>query len=118
MLAAFPIGAEQSSYGETDVDPVLAPYSKLEQPNSYYIAGMSVFPEYRGNGIGTKLLEIAEQQAESLGLNQLSLIVFEQNEGAKRLYERHGYCEIAREEVVPHELIRHMGYALLMVKDI
>lgn len=117
-LAAFPMEVEESDYGNTDVDPVLAPYSRLGQPNSYYIAGMAVFPEYRGKGYGSKFLEIAEQEAKNLGLSLLSLIVFEQNEGAKRLYERHGYYEMAREKVVPHELIHFTGYALLMVKDI
>lgn len=118
MIAAFPMENEDSSNSEKDVDPILAPYTKLEQPNSYYIAGMAVFPEYRGKGIGSKFLEIAERQAKGLGLNQISLIVFEENRGAKKLYDRHGYYEIAREKVVPHELIHYAGYALLMVKDI
>ncbi|MGB7292510.1 MAG: GNAT family N-acetyltransferase [Thermodesulfobacteriota bacterium] len=118
MIAAFPMETEDSNYREKDIDPILAPYTKLEQLNSYYIAGMAVFPEHRGKGIGSKFLEIAEQQAKGLGLNQISLIVFEENRGAKRLYDRHGYYEIAREKVVPHELIHYAGHALLMVKDI
>lgn len=118
MIAAFPMETEDSSNSEKDVDPILAPYTKLEQPNSYYIAGMAVFPEHRGKGIGSKFLEIAERQAKGLGLNQISLIVFEGNRGAKKLYDRHGYYEISRERVVPHELIHYAGYALLMVKDI
>ncbi|MDA2918393.1 GNAT family N-acetyltransferase [Desulfobacterota bacterium AH_259_B03_O07] len=118
MIAAFPMETLESNDGEMDVDPVLAPYSKLEQPNSYWIGGMAVFPEYRRKGYGSKFLEIAEQQAKDLGLSLLSLIVFEQNEGAKRLYDRHVYYEIGREKVVPHELIHVTGYALLMVKDI
>lgn len=118
MIAAFPMETEESNYPEKDVDPVLAPYAKLEEPNSYYIAGMAVFPEYRGNGIGSKFLEIAERQAKDVGLNRVNLIVFEGNSGAKRLYERHGYHEIAREKVAPDELIHYEGYALLMVKDI
>ena len=118
MLAAFPMGTGDGNFSENDIDPILAPYTKLEQPNSLYIAGMAVFPEYRGNGIGRKFLEIAEHQTKVLGLNQISLIVFEENRGAKRLHDRHGYYEVAREKVVPHELIHYAGYALLMVKDI
>ncbi len=118
MLATFPMGTGEGNYSKKDIDHVLAPYTKLEQPNSLYIAGMAVFPEYRGNGIGRKFLEIAERQAKALGLNQVSLIVLEENRGAKRLYDRHGYYEIAREKVVPHQLIHYGGYALLMVKDI
>ena len=68
-------------------------------------------------GIGTKFLKIAESKAKELNLPQLSLIVFEGNTGAKKLYERHGFRVTDREPIVPHELIRHTGYALLMVKN-
>jgi ribosomal protein S18 acetylase RimI-like enzyme len=117
MLVAFPMKVENDP-GDEDVDPVLAPYSKLECDNSYYICGMAVFPEHRGKGIGTQLLKLAEGHANEKGFNKLSLIVFEQNVGAKRLYERSGYHEIARESIVPHPLIHYAGDALLMVKDI
>ncbi len=118
MIAAFPMPGPEENAANTDPDPVLAPYGKLEQYNSYYIAGMAVFPEYRGKGIGSKFLEIATETALRMGFRQLSLIVFEQNEGARKLYARQGFYEIAREEVVPHELIHYTGWALLMVKDI
>ncbi len=61
-------------------------------------------------------MALAEQHARERRLNKLSLIVFEQNDGAKRLYERLGYQVVAREPVVPHPLIHHTGNALLMVK--
>jgi len=117
MLVAFPMFAEEST-DDNDIDPVLAPYSKLECDNSFYICGMAVFPEYRGKGIGTQLLELAEEHAREKGFHKLSLIVFEQNTGAKRLYERSGYHEVAREPVVPHPLIHYSGDALMMVKNI
>jgi ribosomal protein S18 acetylase RimI-like enzyme len=88
------------------------------EPASYYICGMAVFPEYRGRGIGTQLLTLAEKHAHGHGLSKLSLIVFEQNEGAKRLYERSGFYEKAHEPVVPHRLIHFDGRAVLMVKDL
>lgn len=118
MLVAFPMYLPGGPNAANEPDPVLAPYAKLEKDSSYYIMGVAVFPEYRGNGIGTRFLELAAGKALGYGLSQLSLIVFEQNEGATRLYERHGFYEIAREAVVPHELIHHTGYALLMVKDL
>jgi len=48
---------------------------------------MAVFDGYRGKGIGTKFLEVAEKNAIERQLPQLRLIVFEQNEGALKLYE-------------------------------
>jgi ribosomal protein S18 acetylase RimI-like enzyme len=113
MMIAFPMEIDEE---HVESDPVLAPYSKLEEPGSYYICGMAVFPEFRGKGIGTKLLQLAEQHAHQQGQPKLSLIVFEQNAGAKRLYERHGFYEKASEPVVPHPLIHFDGLAVLMVK--
>ena len=79
---------------------------------------MAVVPQYRSLGLGTRFLTLAEEQARKKRHNKLSLIVFEQNQGAKRLYERHGYCEVAREPVVPHALIHYSGDALLLVKKL
>ena len=118
MLVAFPMYLPDGPNAANEPDPVLVPYAKLEKDSTYYIMGVAVFPEYRGKGIGTGFLELAAEKAREYGLSQLSLIVFEQNEGAKRLYERHGFYEIAREAVIPHHLIHYTGCALLMVKDI
>ncbi len=115
MLVAFPMHIDPS---EQESDPVLAPYSKLEEDNSYYICGMALIPEYRGHGIGSRLLTLAEQQARERGFGKLSLIVFEQNSGAKRLYDKAGYREVTREPVCPHPLIHYSGDAILMVKEI
>jgi ribosomal protein S18 acetylase RimI-like enzyme len=99
-------------------DPVLMPYSRLEEDNSYYICGMAMFPEHRGRGIGTRLLALAEEHAREKGFGKTSLIVFEQNAGAKRLYDRAGYVEVSREAVYPHPLIHFTGDAILMVKSV
>jgi ribosomal protein S18 acetylase RimI-like enzyme len=103
-------------YEETD--PILVPYSVLEEDKSYYICGMAVEEEHRDKGIGTGLLEEAERTCRQLGLGKLSLIVFERNTGARRLYERYGYAETRRHVVVPHPLIHYTGDALLMVKKV
>lgn len=115
MLVAFPIAEGPV---EVDPDPVLAPYSRLEDPGSYYICGVALFPEYRGQGIGTRLMLLAERDARERNLPRMSLIVFERNQGALHLYERLGYVETARATVVPHPLIRMAGDAILMVKDL
>jgi ribosomal protein S18 acetylase RimI-like enzyme len=116
MFVAFPMHVEPAAVEEPD--PVLAPYMRLEEDDSYYICGMALFPEHRGRGIGTRLLAFGEQAARERGFRKLSLIVFEQNTGAKRLYERTGYREVRREPVCPHPLIHYTGDAILMVKAI
>ena len=115
MLVAFPMEVDPTYEEE---DPVLMPYSELEEDRSYYICGMAVEAQHRRKGIGTGLLAEAERACRQLGLGKLSLIVFEQNGDAKRLYERWGYVEQARHAVVAHALIHYTGDALLMVKHL
>jgi ribosomal protein S18 acetylase RimI-like enzyme len=114
MLAAYPIYSSEEKPPEED--PVLAPYSKLEESHSLYISGVALFEKYRSCGIGSQLLAMAEQQAKDQAIDKLSLIVFEQNIGAKKLYGTMGYQEVARETIYPHPLIRYTGIALLMLK--
>jgi ribosomal protein S18 acetylase RimI-like enzyme len=97
---------------------VFAPYKYLEAPDTWYICGVALYPEHRGSGIGSQLLDIARGQARDHGYDQISLVAFEQNRGAVRLYRRTGYREIARAPIVPHPLIHSTGDALLMVADI
>ena len=115
MLVAFPMTVDEE-YKEAD--PVLVPYSVLEEDRSYYICGMAVDEEYRGEGIGTGLLDEAERSGRRLGFRKLSLVVFEQNVRARRWYERHGFVEKLRHPVVPHPLLHYTGDALLMVKEL
>lgn len=119
FLVAFPMEAEEDAEGPDEgVDPVLAPYGELERPGSLYVCGMAMLPEHRGRGLGNRMLALAREKARERGFEELSLVVFEQNAGAKRLYERHGFREVARRPVVPHESIRYTGDALLMVADV
>lgn len=112
-----PGGDDDAGPGEPE-DPVLAPFAALEDPGSYYICGVALLPGYRGRGLGSRLMALAEEDAVARGLDRTSLIVFEENAGALRLYRRLGYDEVARARVVPHRLIRVRGDALLMVKHL
>jgi ribosomal protein S18 acetylase RimI-like enzyme len=121
MLLGFPMPARDAE----DVVPppfdgsdVFAPYKYLEAPDSWYICGLAVLQEYRGHGIGTGLMQIARKQALTNGYKQLSLVVFEENRAAVRLYQRLGYKIIDRAPIVPHPLIRYGGEALLMLAQL
>lgn len=98
-----------------DGSDVFAPYKYLEAPGTWYICGVALYPRYRGRGIGSRLLEAAGAQARAHGYGQISLVAFEQNRGAVRLYRRFGYREVDRAPIIPHPLIRQTGDALLMV---
>jgi ribosomal protein S18 acetylase RimI-like enzyme len=52
-----------------------------------------VHPDYRGRGIGSRLLEAALRNADEIGLERVDLEVFATNAGAIKLYERHGFVQ-------------------------
>lgn len=53
--------------------------------------GIAVHRDFRGQGIGTQLLQAALDWARSRNLRRIKLTVFARNEGAIRLYERFGF---------------------------
>jgi len=113
MVHSFPM--EEDSDAEAESDPVLRPYNELEDPGSLYVSGVALFPGFRGGGIGTRLMAAATERARSLGLSRLSLICFEKNAGAMRLYSRLGFEELARRPIVPHPTLHYAeGDAVLL----
>ncbi len=115
MLHAF----EMTAADEAESDPVLRPYSELEDPGSLYISGVAVDETSRGGGVGRALMAFAEERARAENLPRLSLICFEPNDGALRLYESLGYRETDRRALVPHPCLHYAsGDALLLVKDL
>ena len=62
-----------------------------------YIYGFRVRPVYRGNGIGSRLLQKAETDLVSRGFERIALNVARDNKSARRFYERLGYRVVAPE---------------------
>jgi ribosomal protein S18 acetylase RimI-like enzyme len=91
---------------------------EAEAPGTWYVNALAALPEYRGKGLGTLLLSEAENSARKTRASSLSIIVAEQNEGAKRLYERIGYRAVARRPVVTFPGFAHTGDWLLMTKRV
>lgn len=117
MLHSFPMHADPDAPPETD--PVLRPYAELEDDGSLYVSAVALFPPCRGQGIGTRLMAAAEDRARRLGLQRVSLICFERNTGAMRLYHRLGYREVARRPLVPHPSLHYAdGDAVLLARPV
>lgn len=55
-----------------------------------YIQDFVVREGYRGQGIGSALMDASKAWAKERGLSYLRLSVLPQNEGAQRFYARHG----------------------------
>jgi ribosomal protein S18 acetylase RimI-like enzyme len=87
-------------------------------PGSWYVNIFGVFPEYRGRGLGSRLLRRAEELADATGTRRTSLIVDSGNDAARRLYERTGYREEMRRPMVPFPGSTASGDWVLMVKEI
>ena len=58
-----------------------------------YLDDFSVTAACRGQGIGTKLIRLAEDYAESEGIPAIVLHVEKTNEGAHQLYGKLGYVD-------------------------
>jgi ribosomal protein S18 acetylase RimI-like enzyme len=102
-----------------DNDPILKPYLELELYGSLYISSIAIYEKHRGIGIGTDLLHWAFAHAKEIGMGKVSLICFERNEGAMRLYRRLGFSEVDRRAIVPHPSLHyHDGDALLMAREV
>ena len=52
---------------------------------------MVVFPNVRGAGVGSRLLEQAIQFARMNGCKRITLLTDRANESAQRFYQRHGF---------------------------
>jgi len=101
-----------------DRHPFFAPFDHLQAGGSYYINAVAVYPQFRGRGIATRLLERAEAEAIAMSFDRISLHVFAENIAALQLYKRIGYREVARQTVVPHPSLRYCGDLLVMTKKL
>ena len=117
-LLAFPLTEANRS---RDAHPppyepaeTFAPYAWLEAIDSWYICGVTVLPEYRGQGIGEKLISLAMQQAAEAGYDNVSLVAVRNKTGLIDYYASLGFRITRIAPIVPHPSIRVRGDAVLM----
>lgn len=106
-------------YDDSELDQapaVVRPLLELEAqvPGSWYVNAVAAVPRFRGHGVGTFLMDMAEFLARAAGAAATSLIVADSNAGAMRLYARLGYEPIARRPVAPYPGCHHAGDWILM----
>ena len=99
---------------------MFVPMQELENlaPGTWYVNVLAVMPQFRGHGLGTKLLALADDTARTLGKRGMSVIVTDANRGARRLYERCGYRECAARPAVKEDWINDIRDLLLLTKDL
>jgi ribosomal protein S18 acetylase RimI-like enzyme len=59
--------------------------------NEYFLSNIAVYLEFRGFGVGTKLLSVIERESEKTDASKIVLDVETNNKRAIKLYERLGY---------------------------
>jgi ribosomal protein S18 acetylase RimI-like enzyme len=69
---------------------------EAEANGRWFISMLGVHRDWRGKGVGSALLDVAEDKARETSAHGLSLIVEEDNGGAQRLYRRRGYAVVDR----------------------
>jgi ribosomal protein S18 acetylase RimI-like enzyme len=62
-----------------------------------YIYGFRIRPAYRGLGIGSRFLKSVESDLIRRGFKRIALNVAQDNDAARRLYEREGYQVVSPE---------------------
>lgn len=89
-IVAYPIRETATPEDYAGMPPMFKPIQTLEDlaVGTHYVSVLAVYPQFRSRGIGSLLLQRAEDQAEGA---TMSIIVSDGNPGARRLYERHGY---------------------------
>jgi ribosomal protein S18 acetylase RimI-like enzyme len=99
-----------------DLPPIVVPLQELEDlvPGTWYVNVLAAYPEHRGKGYGTALLGVAERLARETLRRGMSIIVADTNTGARRLYERRGYREVASRRMVK-EGWQHPGTSFVLL---
>lgn len=118
-LTGYPIPAEPEPIAEDELPPVV-PLLELEAlaPATWYVNVLAAAPKHRGRGLGSRLLDLAEDLGRDLRLGAMSIIVASGNIGARRLYERTGYAEIARRPIVKNGWHCDSDEWMLLVKPL
>ena len=92
---------------------------ELDTPksNELLVKMLGVHRECRGRGVGTRLLEFAEQYARERDLRRIMLGVIVENDNAIRVYERFGFVRTTTHRFLVRWSINSEGYHV-MVKEL
>ncbi len=99
----------------------LADLTRIRQDiaaQDYYILGLSILPDCRNQGLGTYLLNQAEQQARACNCKAIVLDVTYTNTAARSLFERLGYRVTCSKTTPRFEQLTRSGGLHRMMKSL
>ncbi len=91
-------------------------------PGTAYIFAVSVHPDQQSKGVGTHLLEAAEQRTIAAGIAALTLKVEHSNPRAQSLYERLGFTVVGDgfdewdERLADGTVVRHVKVSTWLMR--
>lgn len=102
-----------------EVTGFMRPIEELEADanGNWFVSMLGVHVGWRGKGVGSQLLEVADVKRAETEASGVALIVEDRNSGARRLYERHGYAVRKSRPMVNYPGQPGGRDWLLMVKD-
>ena len=119
MLVSFEIEEKPNPFVQ-EIDemlvPVVALYARV--PGVWYVHGIATSPDFRGQGLSSKLMVIAEECALAAGKSEICLLVVDTNVHAIRYYEKRGYTITASEAFVGCGAVTDAKEWLLMNKSL
>lgn len=96
---------------------VFGEYPTLAPPGWGHLAKLYVAPEAWGQGIGSRLHDLAVEQLSAAGYQNLWLWVLEGNDRARAMYERRGWtARSERRTDWPGSDVYEMGYELRLAE--
>jgi GNAT superfamily N-acetyltransferase len=115
MVNAYPAAwllEEDRAILPPDRVQVLEPIDQAQDWESFLINAVAVRASHRRQGIGTRLLQWAIEQAKT----HLTANVWQDNLAARALFEKSGFHLQAHIEVPEHPGLNHVGGSLLMLR--
>ncbi len=79
-------------------DTIAGMIALVRKPDHLLVQNLAVLPSAQGGGLGTRLLEVAEERARRYGLPELRLYTNEAMTENLAYYPRRGYTETHRAE--------------------
>jgi ribosomal protein S18 acetylase RimI-like enzyme len=121
MANAFP--AEWLRQEESDILPadrvsILDPIDRAQVWDSFLLNGVAVRPEFRLQGIGTRLVAWALGEAKANGASSISANVWRDNLAARALLEKSGFSVQAQVDIPEHPELLHVGGCLVMLRPV
>ena len=117
MINAFPAAWLRDE--ERDVLPqdrvqILDSIDRAQDWESFLLNSFAVRPEFRRQGVATRLVAWAVEQAKAAAFPRVSANVWQDNHAARVLLEKQGFHLQTHVEVEQHPALIHAGGSLLM----